>query len=125
MTLSDAIENFDREHPNSCPFYLKLQWISQLDHKIYAEILMPRGYGEFKGYDLETSQNTSLAAPDAYGEIYSYYIKMNMDLRNGEIDRFNNTAVLFNRTYKELFDFINRKTAVKEQARIKAGDLIV
>ncbi len=125
MTLSDAIENFDREHPNSCPFNLKLQWISQLDHKIYGEILVPRGYSEFNGYSLETPQDTVLAAPDAYGELYGYYLKMNIDLRNGEIDRFNNTALLFNRAYKELFDYINRSTAVKSQARIKAGDLIV
>ena len=84
-----------------------------------------RGYGDFKGYDLETPQNTILAVPDVYGEIYEYYIKMNIDLRNGEIERFNNNAVLFNRTYKELFDYINRKEAVKKQTKISAGDLIV
>ena len=125
MTLSDAIEGFDREHPDSTPFHLKVQQISQLDHKVYAEILAPRGYGDFKGYDLETPQNTILAVPDVYGEIYEYYIKMNIDLRNGEIERFNNNAVLFNRTYKELFDYINRKEAVKKQTKISAGDLIV
>ncbi len=125
MTLSDAIESFDREHPNNAPFHLKVQWLSQLDHKIYAEILTPRGYGDFEGYDLETPQNTLLATPDVYSEIYVHYLKMSLDLRNGEIDRFNNNAVLFNRTYKELFDYINRKEAVKKQTKISAGDLIV
>ncbi len=125
MTLNDAVELFDREYPNNAPFNLKIQWLSQLDHKVYAEILTPRGHGDFKGYTLETSQDTILAVPDSFGEIYMYYLKMSLDLHNSEIDRFNNSAMLFNRTYKELFDYINRNERVTKKTKITAGDLIV
>ncbi len=125
MTLYDAVELFDGEHPNKAPFSLKIQWISQLDYKVYAEILAPRGYAEFEGYTLETPQNKELLVPDSFGEIYGYYLKMSLDLHNSEIDRFNNSAMLFNRTYKELFDYINRKERVTKQTRITAGDLLV
>lgn len=125
MTLYDAIELFDREHPNNAPFHLKVQWLSQLDYKVYAEILSARGYGDFKGYSLETPQDTILAVEDAFGEIYVYYLKMSLDLHNGEIDRFNNSAMLFNRTYKDLFDYINRNKPVIKKTKISAGDLIV
>ncbi len=125
MTLYEAIELFDREHPNTAPFHLKIQWLSQLDHKVYAEILTPRGYGEFDGYSLETPHDKVLAVPDAFGEIYVYYLKMSLDLHNGEIDRFNNSAMLFNSTYKEVFDYINRQERVVKRTKITAGDLIV
>ncbi len=125
MTLYDAIELFDREHPNNAPFHLKVQWLSQLDHKVCAEILRPRGYGDFKGYTPETPQDTILAVPDAFGEIYVYYLKMSLDLHNSEIDRFNNSAMLFNRTYKDLFDYVNRNKPVVKKTRITAGDLLV
>ena len=125
MTLYDAIELFDREHPNNAPFHLKVQWLSQLDYKVYAEILSARGYGDVKGYSLETPQDTILAVEDAFSEIYVYYLKMSLDLHNGEIDRFNNSAMLFNRTYKELFDYVNRNKPVIKKTKITAGDLIV
>ncbi|MBO5895803.1 MAG: hypothetical protein J6Q83_00765 [Clostridia bacterium] len=125
MTLYDAISLFDKEHPNNADFSLKVQWLSQLEHKVYAEMLSPRGAGDFTGYTLETPQNTTLAVPDAFCEVYVYYLKMCLDLHNGEIDRFNNSAVLFNRAYKELFDYINRSKRVVNSSRITAGDLIV
>lgn len=125
MTIYDAIELFDREHPNKAPFSLKIQWLSQLDYKVHVEILEPRGYAPFGGYTLETPQDTTLLVPDAFGEIYGYYLKMSLDLHNNELDRFNNSAMLFNRTYKELFDYINRNECVTKKIRITAGDLIV
>ncbi len=125
MTLNDAVELFDREHPNNAPFNLKIQWLSQLDYKVYAEILTPRGHGDFRGYTPETPQDTVLAVPDSFGELYVYYLKMSLDLHNSEIDRFNNSAMLFNRTYKELFDYINRNERVAKKTSITAGDLIV
>ncbi len=125
MTLAKAIENFDAEHPNNAPFHLKVQWISNLDHKIYGEILIPRGKGEFEGYDQTTPQDTVLASPDCYGEIYTYYLAMKLDYINGEVARSNNNALLFNRIYKELFDYINRQTPVSKNTAITAGDLNV
>ena len=125
MTLYDAVELFDREHPNKAPFSLKIQWLSQLDYKIYTEILALRGYDEFNGYTLETPQDTVLLAPDSFGEVYGYYLKMSLDLHNSEIDRFNNSAMLFNRTYKELFDYVNRNKPVIKKTKITAGDLLV
>jgi hypothetical protein len=44
---------------------------------------------------------------------------------NGEIARFNNSTLLFNRMFKEMSDFINRNKAVIKKTEIKAGDLIV
>lgn len=125
MTLAKAIENFDFQRANSVNLERKIEWISQLDYKISSEITEPRGGEKFNGYSELTSLDTVLKAPDEYGEIYSLYMNMKLDYMNGEIARFNNSAMLFNRMYKELSDFTNRAQAVIKKTTIKAGDLYV
>lgn len=125
MLLSTAIENFDSERANSVFLDRKIQWISQLDFKIFSEFLSSRGEKEFDGYDVCTPMDTVLKAPEEYSEIYSLYMAMKLDYMNGEIGRMNNSAILFNRLYKEMGDFINRRVPVNKNVEIKAGDLIV
>lgn len=125
MTFMKAIENFDSERANSVSLERKIEWVSQLDYKISAELLEPRGEEKFGGYTQSTSLETELKAPDEYGEIYPLYMNMKLDYQNGEIARFNNSTLLFNRIFKELSDFINRKKAVVNNTSIKAVDLLV
>ena len=125
MTLRDAIEIFDSERSNSVDVAKKIRWLSQLDYKINSEITVPRGDGAFKGYDISTPLDTVLKAPDEFSEIYSTYLNMKLDYMNGEIARFNNSALLFNNTYRDLNNYINRNQAVLRQAEIKAGDIYV
>lgn len=125
MTLAKAIEKFDFQRSNSVTLERKIEWLSQLDYKIFSEITEPRGDDEFKGYTELTSLDTELKAPAEYGEIYSIYMNMKLDYMNGEIARFNNSAMIFNRMYKEMNDFVNRKQAVTKKTLIKAGDLYV
>ena len=125
MTLAKAIEKFDFQRSNSVTLERKIEWLSQLDYKIFSEITEPRGDDEFKGYTELTSLDTKLKAPAEYGEIYSIYMNMKLDYMHGEIARFNNSAMIFNRMYKEMNDFVNRKQAVTKKTLIKAGDLYV
>ncbi len=125
MTLAKALEAFDSERLNNVSVEIKKEWVSQLDSKIYAEILKERGRSGFKGYGVLTPPDVTLLAPEEYGEIYSLYMNMKLDYMNGEIGRFNNSALLFNRMYKEMYDSINRKNAVTRKTKIKVGDLIV
>ncbi len=125
MTLSDIIERFDKERKNELSIDIKLRWISQLDMKISSEILSERQSESFQGYDGTTPLGTVAKAPEEYGEIYICYLNMKLDYMNGEIGRFNNSAMLFNRMYKEMHDYINRKTMVKVNTKIKAGKLYV
>lgn len=125
MTLTEAIEEFDMSRSNNVAFEQKIRWISELEHKISSEYLEIRGGEKFEGYTTETPRQTELKAPKAFCEIYSLYLNMKMDYSNGEISRFNNSAMLFNRLYKEMGDAINRKTPVSKNTNIKAGILYV
>lgn len=125
MTLLKTIELFDGSRANAVPLEAKVEWISQLDMKISAELLAPRGAKAFSGYTVETPLTEELKAPEEYGEIYTLYLNMRLDLMNGEIARHNNSAMLFNRMFKEMADFINRNQAVSLNAKIKAGGIYV
>ncbi|MGN0527410.1 MAG: hypothetical protein ACI4IF_08235 [Acutalibacteraceae bacterium] len=125
MTLNKAIENFDSERVNSVSLETKIRWINSLDMKIFSEILYPRGYLDTPDYTVLTLGDTELKAPEEYSEIYTLYLNMRLDLQNGEIARYNNSAMLFNRMYKDMFDFINREEAVSYSNTIKASDYYV
>lgn len=125
MILSKVIEDFNSERSNSVTLERKIEWISQLDYKVSSDYLENRGGEKFTGYTAVTPLETELKVPDEYGEIYSLYMNMKLDYMNGEIGRHNNSTILFNRMYKELGDFINRRTLVTKKNTIKAGDLCV
>lgn len=125
MTLSKVIEIFDKERANALSLKTKINWISALDMKISAELIEPRGGEKFEGYGETVSLMTETKAPDEYAEIYGLYLNMKLDYLNGEIARFNNCALLFNRTYKEMSGFVNRRQAVSKNTEIKAGKLYV
>ena len=122
MTLAEVIESFDSERTNNVSIITKKRWISQLDLKIWGEILKPRGDKEFYGYGKEIPLDTKVKAPEEYAEIYNLYLNMKLDYMNGEIGRYNNSAMLFNRMYKEMHDFINRQEKSPQNTDLKVGD---
>ncbi len=121
MTIKKATELFDSEYRNTVSDSLKVFWLSQLDMKIYCELLKSRGLSEFSGYDETTPKSRSLLAPEEFAEIYIAYLTMQTDKVNGEIRRFNNSAEIYNRLYYEMASFISREKPVKESAKIKAA----
>ena len=122
MTLAEIIENFDSERTNNVSILTKKRWISQLDLKIWGEILKPRGDKEYIGYGKEIPLDAVVYNDTASAEIYTLYMNMKLDYMNGEIGRYNNSAMLFNRMYKEMHDFINRKEKLPQITDLKAGD---
>lgn len=122
MTLAEVIENFDSERTNNVSVITKKRWISQLDLKIWGEILKPRGDKEYIGYGKEIPLNAKVKAPEEYAEIYTLYMNMKLDYMNGEIGLYNNSAMLFNRMYKEMHDFINRTHKLPENTDLKMGE---
>ncbi len=125
MTLSKIIEEFDSQRKNQVSLQQKLRWISQLDMKISSQILVPRGATGISGYDESTPLSTVALAPEEYSEIYTLYLNYMLDLMNGETVRSNNFGALFNRLYGEMHDYLNRKAPMKNNAKIKAGDVNV
>ena len=100
MTILEAITRADLARPNELDPELKLRWLSALDGQIHAELLAPYGEGapSFDGYGEETELgSTELLAPFPYDELYLHWLIMRIDLAHGELERYNNDALAFNR----------------------------
>lgn len=125
MTIEKAISLFDSQRRNDVTASLKIEWLSELDWKIYEELLKKRYDIQFNGYTSGTSTSTELLAPEAFSEIYPAYLIMKTDYMNAETGRYNNSASVFNRLYYELTSFVNREKPIKSNVKLKAGKIYV
>ena len=121
MKLAEAITRADEVKPNDFPESDKRRWLSELDHKIYEEIIKTHEGGEdveFSGYDEDTPGDAVLLAADAYAEIYPAWLMAKIDLHNAEIAKYNNSIIEFNALYQAFERWYNR-THMPKSARIR------
>ena len=117
MTVIQAITRADGLKSNDFEQIEKIGWLSELDHKIYEEIIKTHegdGGVFFVPYGAETNADTTvLLAADAYAELYVMWLIAKIDLHNAEIGRYNNDILEFNALYQAYERWYNRTHAPK------------
>lgn len=118
MTIQAAIDRVDSLKPNMFPIEQKVAWLSDLDGKVWLEIVqehewMPDGI-EYHGYDQDTNPGTVLLVPDAYADVYEHYLKAMMDAANRETNEYTKDMMMFNASWQTLNDYWNRKFMPKQ-----------
>ncbi len=101
MRIRDAIDRADAVKPNTYGINEKVRWLSYLDGIILTETTDSHEDTEERKlteYDSD-HLDTELAAPYPYDELYVTYLKMKIDEENGETERYNNSATIFNSLY--------------------------
>ncbi len=127
MTVDNAISRFDDLCPNSLEYSEKLRMLSELDGRIFTEIIslysdLPE---TFYGYDPGTPGNTVLLVRYPYDGIYTKYLAAMTDEINGDTSRFANSRLSFNNAYEEFAAYYNRTHRIKHSGRINsAGDIL-
>lgn len=119
MTASKAIELFDNETDNDVSADLKKQWLSELDLKIACELNKGRAELSQTPYLPDSDDSTSLVAPEEFSEIYLVYLKMKMSYMLSEIERYNNSSLIFNRLFYEMSNYISRNHQVETKNSLK------
>lgn len=110
MTLNEAVNQFDSVCKNTLPIGLKVEWISRLDATIFNEIILTHENKEvipFSQYDPISSGENTLLVPEPYSDIYLKYLTMKKDLHYSDINRYNNSLLLFSAAYDEFKNFYN------------------
>ena len=107
MTIQKALDLIDEMKPSQIGDEQKIAWLSQLDDRIFREIFLthekdPAAPETFTGYGPATDRETVLLAPAPYDEIYRFYLEMQIDLADMEIDKYNNSMILYNNAWLEL-----------------------
>lgn len=104
MTIQEAIARVDSLKPNQYKHPEKVAWLSDVDGKIYTEVISKRENTEgieWKPYTENTDVSLKLLVDDPYTEVYIYYLCAKIDWYNGEYDRYNNDMTAFNQAYQE------------------------
>lgn len=125
MTALKALEIFNNETENEISDELKKQWLSELDVKIAGEINKGRNSLSQIGFLPEKALTTELTAVEEFSEIYISYLRMKMNYMLGEIERYNNSAAIFNRLYYEMSNFVSRnyQTITKNSIKVELGNV--
>ena len=115
MTIQDVLNEVDELKPNQYKSGTKISWISKIEKKIHDDIISRQGYdGPPPDYTRNTDLETVLLAPDAYADLYVYYVISMIEQHNGEIERYRNTSAMFNQLY---INFIGWYYATHRQKR--------
>lgn len=98
MTLGQVLTRIGTERPGESGEGELIRWLSQLDGKWFTEVVLTHVQEEtaaFAGYTTETDRETVLLIAPPYDEVYMPYLYAMIDQRLGEIERYNNDAILF------------------------------
>jgi hypothetical protein len=123
MQIDEIIARVDRLEPNQYDKETKLSWLSQLDGKIFAEVILTHENpsqrlldhcnaneetGEFI-YKPYTDGNEEPIAGAPYGEdMYVYYIMAMIAYHNMESSKYNQAMTAYNNAYTEFSNWYNR-----------------
>lgn len=112
MTINEAIAMVDKLKPNQYDEAQKIAWLSQLDGKIFLELLKTHegsAIDSFTGYESDVDTGTELLVGFPFAQdVYNYYLQSMIDRENGEIAKFNQSAPLFNEAYQAYAGWYNR-----------------
>lgn len=111
MTIMDAIDRTDAVKFNTYQNAEKIAWLSKLDGMIKKHIIDTHEGGgniSFSGYTDQTDKSTVLLAPAPYDEMYLRWLEAQIDLANGEYDKYNASILMFNAEYEAFEAWYNR-----------------
>ena len=97
MTINEAITRLDLQKQNTCTRQEKLNWLSELDGLIRAQILdTHEGKTEVHlPYEDPVADTATLLVLPPYDGLYLWWLEAKVDYQNGEFIRFNNAMELF------------------------------
>ena len=121
MTVDKAIKDYDQLYPNTFPYEKKLEFISRLDKRIFDDIYSKYencSPESFTGYLHDCSPTTELLVPAPYDSLYIKFIAAQIDLINGDISRYNNSANVFNSGFYDFANMYNRTHKWKQRTKM-------
>lgn len=103
MTIIEAINITDSFKFNTFSPENKIMWLSKLDSMIKRHVIDAYLGGEaivFTQYTVDTPLDTKLLVESPHDGIYQKWLEAQIDLANGEYDRYNASITLFNDEYE-------------------------
>lgn len=104
MTIGEAVGRVMHDRPSEANESELRMWLWQLDLRFWHEQVLRHEGGdavEEPAYDAETPADTVLLIPSPYDEVYIHHLYACIDYRLGEMDRYNNDAIMYRDAWKD------------------------
>ena len=126
MTIAEAIAAVDRLKENQYSNEDKVRMLSDLDGKLMNIVFRRHEgnpYESWQPYDLyqDGGDTAQLLVPDPYSHLYVTFLSYNIDLLNGEYERYNNTAAVYNTELQDFISYWKREHLPLQKAKIRMG----
>ena len=109
MQIDEIISRVDSLEPNQYEKETKLSWISQLDGKIFAEIILTHDdTGRMMYLPYESGDEEPIAGPPYGEDMYCYYLEAMIAQHNMETSKYNQKMLAYNNAYTEFSNWYNR-----------------
>lgn len=119
MTIAELLHMVDEIRPNTFSELTKTLWLSEIENRVFDEVIGKGAdccpYFRFSGYTYPLNQETVLAVPDRYADVYRTYIYAKIDQSLGEIDRYNNDSQLHSAAWTEFAAWYRRHHYPRER----------
>lgn len=111
MTVNEAIERVNMLKDNGYDDSVIKGFIEDCDKRIYKEVINThKNNDSIKPYEerYPLSGEDELLADDAYTQFYIFYAICQIDVFNGEYDRYTNNMILYNSHLSDFKAYYNR-----------------
>lgn len=109
MKINELMAKLEELKPNQYSPEQKIKWLDEIERKVWEEVYRHREHDgeDFKEYDIDTDEETKLLA-EIYDEFYLYYLMAQIDYFNGEYERYNINASMFENYFQKYKDWYYR-----------------
>ena len=111
MTVAEAIRLVDGLKPNMYTLEQKVGWLNTLDGMLFRDVILTHEHeagAQFTPYDHRGDLRDTLIAPAPYDQVYTHWLASQIDLNNGEIEKYNENSALYNMALDTFTAWYNR-----------------
>ncbi|MBQ0037463.1 MAG: hypothetical protein KBS74_02200 [Clostridiales bacterium] len=109
MTAKDVIDLVDELDPSAISAEIKMKWLNAVEEQIWREIVMTHETAEREEFVPHTfGREENMLVPDAYADVYRYYLEAKIAQANAEMDRYNSLVEAYNAAFSTFKDWYGR-----------------
>lgn len=117
-TFAEIIERVDQNKPNAFEKGEKLRWLTELDGKIAAEVMLMSVAGVRNLPRGEDARSCEPLVSYPYEDIYDRWLEAKIDYHNGEFTNYQNAMEAYNAAYNGFVNwFLNAYDPVQGYER--------
>ena len=101
MTITRAIALADELCPNAYSDDVKLQWINQIEGRLALEVFLMAVAEVQDNFQYTTVDDTELLVKSPHDDIYTWWLRSQIDLAHAEYDKAANDTAMFEAAWTE------------------------